>query len=239
MKNYTEILAEIKKARAAIKNTAEAEKELERVALIEAKNNGTDEDLQQARADYEAAVNKYKKECENNENQKMKIEILKDNAARALFAENINAICEVWNKYEGKPHGEKTAQKIRDEIEKETGLRVYIGNRYDDANIKIYFRYESGAPFNDLEFVPVWNGEKQPALINNKVCKIDPAKMRPYYVGEYVENVNAHIKELRKAHAAALDAEKALDEAITAYNKLTRGKINHASQREGIKKWFI
>lgn len=239
MKKYTEILAEIKKARAAIKDTAKTEKELERLALLEVKRNGTEEEFAEAHTKYKAAAEKCKKELEHNETQKMKIEILKDNAARALFAENIAAICEVWNKYEGKPHGEKTSQKIRDEIEKETGLRVYIGNRYDDANIKIYFRYESGAPFIDLEFVPIWNGEKQPALIDNKVCKIDPAKMRPYCVGEYVENVNAHVKELRKAHAAALDAEKALDEAITAYNKLTRGKINHASPREGIKKWFI
>lgn len=239
MKKYTEILAEIKKARAAINDTAKAEKEFERVALLETRKNGSEEDFQKARAEYEAAAEKYKKECENNETQQMKIEILKDNAARALFAENIGIICDIWNKYEGKPHGEKTSQKIRDEIEKETGLRVCIGNKYDDANIKIYFRYESGAPFSDLEFVPIWNGEKQPALIDNKVCKIDPAKMRPYCVGEYVENVNAHVKELRKAHAAALEAEKALDAAITAYNKLTRGRINHASQREGIKKWFI
>lgn len=239
MKKYTEILAEIKKARAAIKDTAKAEKELERIALLETRKNRSEEDFQKARADFDAAAEKYKKECENNETQQIKIEILKDNAARALYAENISIICDIWNKYEGKPHGEKTSQKIRDEIKEATGLRVYIGNKYDDANIRAYFDYNSGAPFCDLEFVPIWNGEKQPALIDNKVCKINPENMRPYCVGEYVENVNAHIKELRKAHAAALAAEKALDEAITAYNKLTRGKINHASQRDGIKKWFI
>lgn len=239
MKKYTEILEEIKKARAAIKDTAKSEKEFERLALLEVKRNGSDEEFEEARAKYEAAAKKCRKEHEHNETQQMKIEILKDNAARALFAENIAAICEVWNKYEGKPHGEKTSKKIRDEIEKETGLRVYIGNKYDDANIKIYLGYNSSAPFGDLEFVPIWNGEKQPALIDNKVQKIDPEKFRVYCVGEYVEDVNAHVKELRKAHAAALEAEKALEEAISKYNNLTRGKINHASQREGVKKWFI
>ena len=239
MKKYTEILTEIKKARAAIKDTAKIEKELERIALLEIRKTGTDEEFTAARDSYKTIAAKYDKERENNETQKIKIEILKDNAARAVFAENIHTICEIWNKYENKPHGEKTAQKIRDEIKNATGLRVYIGNRYDDAHITIYFDYNSGAPFNDLEIVPIWNGEKQPALIDNKVTKIDPEKMRVYCCGEYVDDVNAHIKALKKAHAAAIKAEKALDDAISEYNKLTRGKINHASAREGVKKWFI
>ena len=240
MKKYTEILAEIKKARAAIKDTAKTEKELERTALLEARKTGTDEEFAEARKSYEAAAKKYEKELSDNETQKIKIEILKDNAARAWFAENINTICEVWNKYEGKPHGEKTAQKIRDEIKTEIGVYVYIGNKYDDANIRIYFGYESGAPFNDLEFLPMWNvSEKQPALINNKIVKINPERMRVYCCGEYVEDVNAHVKALREAHAAAVEAEKALEAAISKYNSLTRGKINHASQRDGVKKWFI
>ena len=240
MKKYTEILAEIKAARAAITDTAKTEKELERIALLEARKTGTDEEFAEARASYEAAAAKYTEELTNNETQGIKIEILKDNAALALFAENITAICEVWNKYENKPHGEKTAQKIRDEIKEKTGLRVYIGNKYDDVNIKIYFDYNSGAPFNDLEFVPIWDGsEKRPALIGNKVASINPEKMRVYCCGEYVEDVENHVKALREAHAAAIEAEKALETAISEYNKLTRGKINHASQREGVKKWFI
>jgi hypothetical protein len=239
MKKYTEILAEVKKARAAIRDTAKEEKEIERLSLVEVRKTGTDAEFEEAKSKFDEAMKKYQKECENNETQKIKIEILKDNAAQALFAENINQICDIWNKYEGKPHGEKTSQKIRDEIKNATGLRVYIGNRYDDANIKIYFDYNSGAPFSDLEFVPIWNGEKQPALIDNKIVKINPDKMRVYCCGEYVENVNAHIKQLKKAHAAAMETEKALEDAVSKYNNLTRGKINHASQREGVKKWFI
>lgn len=239
MKKYTEILAEIKKARAAIKDTAKSEKEIERLSFMEARKTGADTEMEEAKEKYQAAMERYQKERDNNETQEIKIEILKDNAARALFAENIGIICDIWNKYEGKPHGEKTAEKIRDEIKIATGLRVYIGNKYDDANIKIYFDYNSGAPFSDLEFVPIWRGEKRPALVDNKIVKINPDEMRVYFCGEYVENVNAHIKALKKAHAAAMEAEKALEAAVSKYNELTRGKINHASQREGVKKWFI
>ena len=238
MKKYTEILAEIKKARAAMKDTAQIENDLARTLLIETRCNGSDTELEKARAAYEKAREQYEQECAHNETQKLKIEILKENAAQALFTENINAICDIWNKYENKPHGEKTAQKIRDEIKTLTGLRVYIGNKYDDASIKIYFDYNS--PLRDLEFVPIWNGSKQPALSSeNKVLRIAAENMRVYCCSEYVENVNAHIKALRKAHAAALEAEKALENAISAYNKLTRGQIQHASQRDGVKKYLI
>jgi hypothetical protein len=236
MKKYSEILNDIQKARAAMKDTAKTESEIARTMLIDARRGGGG-DLERARAEYDAAMEQYKKENEHNETQKLKIEILKENAAQALFSENIKTICDIWNKYESKPHGEKTAQKIRNEIESATGLRVYIGNKYDDANIKIYFSY--GAPHNDLEFVPIWNGEKQPALIDNKIVKIAAENMRVYCCGEYVENVNAHIKAIRKAHAAALEAEKALENAISIYNKLTRGNIQHASQRDGVKKYLI
>lgn len=239
MKKYSEILNDIQKARAAMKDTAQIESNLARTLLIETRRNGSDTELEKARAAYEKAAEQYKQECTHNETQKLKIEILKENAAQALFAENIKTICDIWNKYENRPHGEKTAQKIRDEIESATGLRVYIGNKYDDASIKIYFSYGSRAPFNDLEFVPIWTGEKQPALIDNKIVKIAAENMRVYCCGEYVENVNAHVKEIRKAHAAALEAEKALENAIGVYNKLTRGNIQHASQREGVKKYLI
>ncbi len=237
MKKYSEILQEIKKARAAIKDTAKTESNLTRAFLIETRKNGDAERMESARAEYEKAMEQYKKECAQNETLKLKIEILKANAAQALFAENIQIICDIWNKYENKPHGEKTAQKIRDEITAATGLRAYIGNKYDDANIKIYFDYSN--MLNDLEFVPIWNGSKQPALIDNKIVKITAENMRVYCGAAYVENVNAHIKALRKAHAAALEAEKALENAISAYNKLARGKIQHASQREGVKKYLI
>jgi hypothetical protein len=239
MKKYSEILNDIQKARAAIKDTAQKENDLARMFLIETRHNGSDADLEKARAEYEKAAEEYKQECAHNETQKLKIEILKENAAQALFTENIKTICDIWNKYENKPHGEKTAQKIRDEIQAATGLRVYIGNKYDDASVKIYFDYTMRAPFSDLEFVPIWNGEKQPALIDNKIVKITAENMRVYCCGEYVENVNAHVKAIRKAHAAALEAEKALENAIGEYNKLTRGNIQHASQRDGVKRYLI
>lgn len=240
MKKYVEILAEIKKARAAITDTAKTEKELDRLALKEAYKNGNPEDLEQARTTYKAAEARYIKELEKNDTAKIKIEILKDNAKQALAAELMPTICDIWNRYEGKPHGEKTADKIRAELKTATGHYISIGNKWRDARISIYFNYNDPAPFRDLEFCPIWTGKDQPATDNNnKIIKLSPENFRVYCCGEYVEDVNAHIKALKKAHKAAQDAEKALENAVSVYNALTRGNIQHASTREGVKNYLI
>ena len=240
MKKYVDILKDIQKTRASITDTAKNEKELDRLAVKEAHQNGSDEELEAAKAKYKEAEARYIKELERNETAKLKIEILKANAAQALFSETIGIICDIWNKYEGKPHGEKTADKIKNEIKAATGYYVSIGNKWRDARISIYFNYNDPAPFRDLEFCPAWTGKDQPATDNNnKIIKLSPENFKVYCCGDYVEDVSAHIKALKKAHKAAQDAEKALENAVSAYNKLTRGNIQGASAREGVKNWLI
>lgn len=240
MKKYTEILKEITTAKKATKDTAKTEKELNRIAFREAcKDGATEEEKAEMLETYRAAEARYTAECKHNEDIKIKIELLKNNAAIALFYENIADICNIWNKYEGKPHGEKTAAKIRQEIKDKTGLTVYIGNQYDDAHIQIYFHYEDGAPFNTLEFIPIWNGAKQPALIDNKIIKLNPDNMRVYHCGTYIDDINSHVQALRKVHEEAKAAEAAFYDAVARYNELTRGNIQRADTREGVKNWLI
>ena len=239
MKTYEQVKKEIEKAKASMIDTAKTEKQLNYENFREAYRNGSPEEVEAARKAYKEAEARYIKECEHNNDIRIKIEILKDNAKQALFNDIIGTICDIWNKYEGKPRGEKTAQKIRDELKAATGYYISIGNKYDDAHIQTYFHYEDKAPFNTLEIMPIWNGEKQPALSDNKIVKLNPEKMKVYCCGEYVENVNAHVKALKKAHAAAKAAEKAFEEAISNYNKLTRGNIQHANTREGVKHYIV
>lgn len=240
MKKYIEILEEIRKVRASITNTKKNEKELDRLTMIEAHKSGTEAELEAAKAKYEEAKTRYAKELKKNETAKLKIEILKANAAQAFFSENINIICDIWNKYEGKPHGEKTADKIKAELKNATGYYISIRDKWDDACIYVSFAWDSGAPFNDLEFHPVWNGSKQSSTdSNNKIIKLIPENFKVYSCGTYVEDVNAHINALRKAHKAAQDAEKALENAVNVYNELTRGNIQRANTREGVKNWLI
>lgn len=238
MKAYTEILKDIAAARAGMIDTAKTEKEYMRAAMVTAHKSGTDAEFDAAKTAYEAAAEKYAAECKHNEDLQMAVEVLKDNAAQAFFAENIGAICAVWDKYAGKPCGEKTAEKIRKELFAALGVRVWISNKYSDAGITCYF--DTGAPFRSLEFCTKRpNGEAVPALVNNKIQPLSPEVFRVYNCGVYVDDVPAHVRAIREAHDKARAAEAAFAAAVSDYNALTRGNIAQASTREGVKRWFL
>ena len=92
---------------------------------------------------------------------------------------------------------------------------------------------------DEITISPKWNGEKQPALINNKIVKISAENMRVTHCGEYVENVAEQINAIKAAHAGALAALEEYRAAIDKYNSLTRGNMARASDREGVKHYII
>lgn len=238
MKKYAEILNDIAAARAGMTDTAKAEKEYTRAAMVTAHKSGTNAEFDAAETAYKAAAEKYEAECRHNEDLQMTVEILKDNAAQAFFVENIKAICAIWSKYAGKACGEKTAEKIRKELFTALGVRVWIGDKYGDACVTCYF--ESGAPFRSLEFCAIrGGGENIPALVGNKIQPLSPDVFRAYNCGAYVEDVPAHVQAIREAHERARAAEAAFANAVSAYNDLTRGNIAQASTRDGVKRWYI
>lgn len=238
MKKYSEILKDITTARAGIVDTTKAEKDLTWDAMLSTRKSGTDAEFNAAKAAYKAAEEKFAAECRKNEDLQITIEILKDNAAQAFFVENIETICNAWNKYAGKPHGEKTAEKIRKELFAALGVRVWISNKYSDAYITCYF--DIGAPFRSLEFCAIrTNGEAIPALINNKIQPLSSNVFRVYCCGAYVDDVPAHVQAIREAHERARAAEAAFAAAVSDYNALTRGSISRASVRDGVKRWYI
>lgn len=240
MKKYAEILEAIAAARASMADTAKSEREFAREAMVIAHKSGTDAEFDAAEAAYKAAGEKLTAECKHNEDLKMALEILKDNAAQAFFAESIGTICTIWNKYAGKPHGEKTSDKIRKELFAALGVRVCIGNKYDGASITCYFDFGSKAPFRDLEFWAIrTNGEKALALVDNKIQPLSPDIFRVYNCGAYVDDVPAHVQAIREAHEKAQEYEAAFADAVSAYNSLTRGNIARASTREGVKRYFV
>lgn len=238
MKKYAEILKDIAAARAGMIDTAKTEKDFTRKAMLIARKSGTDAEFDAAEAAYKAAEERFVAECKHNDDLQLTIEVLKDNAAQAFFAESIETICSIWTKYAGKPHGEKTAEKIREELFAALGVRVYVGNDYGDAKITCYFG--AGAPFRSLEFCAVrTNGETTPALVGNKIQPLNSDMFRVYNCGAYVDDVLAHVQAIREAHEKALEAESAFSEAVSVYNRLTRGRIAQASTRGGVNRWFL
>lgn len=242
MKKTIEILKAIEAARAAIKNDAEKEKNLIAELARQTIKRGDDDAAEKAHADYKKALEAYNAEQDENTTQKMIIEILKNNYKLAFLAEYGAIICDIWNKYEGKPHGEKTAEKIRAELREKTGYSIYICNQYGDAHIiaRQYYNGDKKMPVNEIEISPQWNGEKQPAIDNNnKILSINAAGLRVNYCGAYVEDPAQQVKKIRTAHKKAAEAYAKFEAAASEYNALTRGAINRINPREGVKKWFV
>lgn len=237
MKTLSEIKKEIEALKVSKIDESKAEKELNRAAIRAA---NTDDERAEALKKYRASEARYNEALQKNNEIKMQLEILKDNAAQALFNEIFPTICDIWNKYEGKPHGEKTREKIYNEIKAATGYGVHIGNRYDNGEITIYSYHHDIFGGNDIKISGKYDsGNGHKVLIENKIQKITPDNFYLSYRGEYVEDVKKHLEAIKEAHKKALEAQTALDDAISIYNHLTRGKMQHASRSEGVKNWIL
>ena len=238
IKTFAKICDEIKKTRATITDEEKTAADVARRFFRDNYASATEEEHAKDRAAYNAAVKAANEEHERNTDAQILIAILKDNARRAWMAENLPKICEIWNRYEGKPHGEKTAAKIREELRAAVGVWVYIGNEYDDAKITAIF--DRGAPFGRLEMhARPAPGENLPALRSNKVQKLAPELFRVWGCGEYVENPREHLAKLKEARARAAELEKELKAACHAFNALTRDTMRHASARDGVSVWWF
>ena len=161
--------------------------------------------------------------------QNLKIEnaILKDNARRAYAADVLPAVFDILKKYDGKPYGEKTRDKMSAELKTAKNCAFYISRQYsrDELHLvpldengysdRMFFRYA------DFEFSTSW-ADGTPRLLNdNKINgKITPDALRLQNCGEYVENVPERVEQIKTAYAAALAAESAAKQAEKAYNAL-------------------
>jgi hypothetical protein len=208
MKTYNEILKDIEKAKKALKA-----QEAKQNALIDEIYNGNDlKSKMEKRKENDATIIKAEQKILD---LKITIKLLKNNARVALFNELKPVIAESFNKYTGKPYGEKTRDKISDEIKTRTGCRCYIYAEYlNSQRIEIYtgnndYNITIGYPGNsDLKF-----------LDDNKIQEIKPDQLQIYYIKRnYFDDIPATIKEMKKAYKKAVEQQKILELYCNEFN---------------------
>ena len=125
--------------------------------------------------------------------------ILYDNARIALYEEVMPKALEVWNKYVGKPYGEKTKEKIKNEVKDATGCWLYA---YSDefqicpdykTDSRIYYFFGS----RDVYARPVKYGEID-FLKDNKIQHVELEEIRLTYCNAFVTNTHEESEELYK-----------------------------------------
>ena len=212
-------------------------KEFDTVGRFTARKNGNADFL--SREKY--FLTEASAEERRNEENKIKIAILTQNAKRAFFAENIGKICEIWNSYAGKKYGEKTKEKIYNEIRTATGAGVCFYSYFEQTEMKIYLKNEKG--FSSLRYpddeLTAYEKTTTPTDDENKIKPLDAGAVVLCYCGAYVDDVDEHMRKFYEAREALKVAEENAKKAREVYNDLTRGNMKRADGAQGFPTWIF
>ena len=219
MEKFVNILAEINKTREAIK-TAKA-KEDELVDYYMSMSN-----LKERCEAKKATENDMIKTSEKKQDLQITLKILQNNAKIALFNEVMPVALEVLSKYNGKPYGTKTRQKISDEVKEKTNCRFYISSRYGSDSFNIYPN-DVSSEYNIDCGTAYTNGSQKQILIDNKIQLVKFEEIQPYYISrEYVTDIPQRVETLKSLYKEAVAKQEELKAICDSFNKLAVG-IDH------------
>lgn len=150
------------------------------------------------------------------------VRLLQNNARVALFHDVMPVLLEVLAKYKGKPYGEKTREKIAQEVEERTGARAYIGTKYNQDEISIYPAWGFGNTYS-ITAGPKYNTETKEynrILIDNKIQILPLECFDIWFIkSEYIEDIPAAVAEMKEYHKQAVEKQKELSAICSAFNK--------------------
>ena len=220
MKKYVEILEEIKLTRKAITAAEARENELVESYLKIC-------DLRERHEARKAAENDMMKSSEEKKKLQITIKILKNNAKIALFNDVLPEALEVLAKYSGKPYGDKTRQKISDEVQQKTNCRFYIGSRWGSHSFEVYPVDGFGNDYNISCGTEYTDGNKKPILIDNKIQLVTFDEIALYYISrDYVEDIPRRVEAIKAAFLEAVAKQEELQAACSRFNALAVGDID-------------
>lgn len=228
MKKYVEILEEIKRTGEAIRAAEARENELVKSYMKVCDLRGR----HQARKAVEGEIVENQQRCKDLE---LTRKILKNNAKVALFNDVLPVALEILKKYSGKPYGEKTREKIAEEVKAATNCRFYIGSRYGSHSFEVYPVDAFGNDYNISCGTEYTNGNKKPLLIDNKIQLVSFEEIALYYISrDYVEDIPHRVEELKQLYKEAVVKQKELKTICSCFNTLAVGDIPHIYKDKNI-----
>lgn len=228
MEKFNDILKEIEQTYKAIKAAEARENEL-------VKSYMGIENFKERHEARKAAENDIIKAREEKKNLQITIKILRNNAKIALFNEVLPVALEVLKKYKGKPYGEKTKEKISEEVKAATNCRFYIGSSYASQSFNIYPVDTFGTAYNISCGTEYKDGNNKVLLINNKIQLITFDEIALYYIDrEYIEDIPHRVEELKQLYNKAVAKQKELETICNKYNALAVGDLQHIYKDKNI-----
>lgn len=213
MKNYVDTCRKIDRNR---------EKLAELQGEIKATRNGGDrKTLEERKALHETLTSPdFLKLCEEEQILRLENKILCENARHELAALVIPALVEILLKYSGKPYGEKTKQKISDEMRERTGCRVHITRSYGSAAANVWpVDIPDKIGYRGLEL----NAGYNTGYIldeENKIREVPADALKISYISAYVENPRAHAKKILREFAKLKTEVEIMENKVRAFSDL-------------------
>lgn len=150
--------------------------------------------------------------------------VLKNNYNYILVEAGKNALAEILKKYDGKKHGEKTAEKIRDEM-REKGFTFYFPTNYftqakDNININ-----ERGAYGRGLD---IWTKNRAKIVDENNTIHAEAvAELASPY--KYIDNIEKYLDKIERLTA---ETRKAFDAANAKAHELNEIAVEGLKWRD-------
>lgn len=222
MKKFNEILEDIRSLSAEI-SALNQQIEAESDAYAKKYRGLTLKEKIEEKREEEEVPDLEQKICDLNErlvNLKIKMLILRNNAKIALFHEVMPTALEVFRKYEGKPYGPKTEEKISNEILKLTGSQVYISAYY--SNHLFHISPEGYSGYGVDCGTKVRDGKEIPILTGNRIAPVSMEDLELHYIPDrYMEDPDMAVREIRQLHGEAREKLREFREACNRFNEMT------------------
>lgn len=149
-----------------------------------------------------------------------------NNNLRVVAINNaLPVIAEEFKKFDGKPYGEKTRQKIADAIKERCGTRAYIDREFYTSVFDSLTMYSDILTGHGVTVYTEYNQEtqKRPELLtaDNKINgDAFDTLISPEPLTDYIVCPVAYVAELDSFKEAAEEAKNALIDACNNYNSL-------------------
>lgn len=227
MKKFAEILKDVNKTYKKIKEVEEKTEELQNTYL----NIMNLKERHEKRKNVENDLVRLE---EKKKDLQITIKILNSNAKIALYSEVMPIVLEVLAKYKNKPYGQKTEEKIKDEIKEKTNCIFYISTRYCSQSYHI-IPLEFSNNYNIECGTKCIDGKQKKLLEENKIQVLEFNDLTLYYTSkEYIDNIPKRIKELKRLYKKAYEKQQELAEICSEYNKIAVGSIKNIYKDKNI-----
>lgn len=157
-----------------------------------------------------------------------------DNLRRMVYEAALPVLLDILKKWNGKPYGEKTKEKINREMKECTGIAAYLSGAYGEditlipLNAEGYSDYQF--KYQDFEIYTKWrDGERPRVLRGGRIINGD-LTLDDFYLSccpQFVDNPEARAVEILEGFVELRKKVEALEKEVKQFNSLLPSGIEH------------